>query len=151
MAPPTRTQLARARALLARAEARFAGAEAVVRRDTPNGGEFDNNFDGVVSGIFHIVDAFELATTGLGREMREADQATRIASVVTALRGAGITDLPATARLVGLNARRNTSVHGDWLEVLDRDELDAAVRAGQGLLEAVRAYLDRMIEKDVGR
>ena len=86
MAQPTLAQLARARALLARAEARFAGAEAVVRRDTPNGGEFDNNFDGVVSGIFHIVDAFELATTGLGREMREADQATRIASVVTALR-----------------------------------------------------------------
>lgn len=142
MAQPTRARLARARALLARAASRFAGAQAVVRRDSPSQGEFDNSFDGVVSGIFHIVDAFELATTGLGRELREADQATRIASVVTALRGAGITDLPATARLVGLNARRNTSVHGEWLEVLDRDELDAAVRAGQGFLAAVQAYLD---------
>ncbi|MDQ1324233.1 MAG: hypothetical protein QG587_1569 [Chloroflexota bacterium] len=142
MAQPTRAQLARARALLDRAASRFAGAEAVVRRDEPSQGEFDNSFDGVVSGIFHIVDAFELATTGLGREMREADQATRIASVVTALRGAGITDVPASARLVGLNARRNTSVHGEWLDVLDRDELDAAVRAGQALLAAVQAYFD---------
>ena len=73
--------------------------------------------------------------------LREADQATRIASVVTALRAAGITDLPATARLVGLNARRNTSVHGEWLEVLDRDELDAATRAGRALPAAVEVYL----------
>lgn len=114
----------------------------MVRRDPPSQGEFDNSFDGVVSGIFHIVDAFELATTGLGREMREADQATRITSVVAALRGAGITDVPASARLVGLNARRNTSVHGEWLDVLDREELDAAVRAGQALLAAVQAYFD---------
>ena len=46
----------------------------MVRRPSPSQGEFDNSFDGVVSGIFHIVDAFELATTGLARELREADQ-----------------------------------------------------------------------------
>jgi hypothetical protein len=142
MARPTQAQLARARALLARAESRFDGAAATVGRGSPSQGEFDYNFDGVVSGIFHIVDAFELATTGLRREVREADQATRIASALTVLRGAGVRDLPATTRLVGLNARRNTSVHGEWLEVLDRDELEAAVRAGRSLLRAVRAYLD---------
>lgn len=143
MAQPTRTQLARARALLARAEARFDGAEAVSKRESSAQGEFDNGFDGVVSGIFHVVDAFELVTTGLRREAREADQATRIASALTALRGARIVDLPATARLVGLNARRNTSVHGEWLEVMDREELEAAVRAGRGLLVAVRTFVNR--------
>jgi hypothetical protein len=129
--------------LLLRAEQRFEGAEAVAGREAVVQGEFDNGFDGVVSGIFHVVDAFELGTTGLRRELREADQATRITSMITTLRQQGAADLPAASRLIGLNARRNTSVHGEFLEVLDRDDLAAAVRAGRMLLAAVRRDLER--------
>jgi hypothetical protein len=46
---------------------------------------------------------------------------------------------PAT-RLVGLNTRRNTSVHGEWLEVLDPDALLDAIKAGRLLLAAVERY-----------
>lgn len=140
MAPPTRAQLATARTLLGRAEARFGGAETAALRPNPSEGEFDNNFDGVVSGIFHVVDAFELVTTGLRREAREAEQATRIRSVLTALDRAGVGTVPSAARLLDLNSRRNTSVHGDWQEVLDVDALEDAISAGRELRTAVLAY-----------
>jgi hypothetical protein len=140
MATPTKTQLATATALLARAEARFNGAAAATARSHPREGEFDNNFDGVVTGIFHVVDAFELMTTGLRREMREADQATRIRSVVLNLDRAGIGAVPPAVRLINLNSRRNTSVHGEWLEVLDTDAIDEAIDSGRALLTAVRGY-----------
>ena len=140
MATPTKAQLATARGFLARAAARFNGAAAAVARPNPTEGEFDNNFDGVVTGIFHVVDAFELITTGLRREAREAEQATRIRSAVLALGQAGIPDVPAATRLVGLNSRRNTSVHGEWLEVLDPDALLDAIKAGRLLLAAVELY-----------
>jgi hypothetical protein len=58
MATPTKTHLATARSLLTRAAARFNGAAAAATRPDPTEGEFDNNFDGVVTGIFHVVDAF---------------------------------------------------------------------------------------------
>lgn len=141
MTRPTSGQRARAGSLLARAEARFDGAAAAAHRRDPSPGEFDNNFDGVVSGIFHVVDAFELATTGLHREVREAEQATRIQSVVLALQRDGIADVPSAARLIDLNRRRNTSVHGEWLEILDTEALDDAIIAGRALLAAVRVYL----------
>jgi hypothetical protein len=140
MAAPTKAQLATARGFLARAAARFNGAAAAVARPNPTDGEFDNNFDGVVTGIFHVVDAFELITTGLRRETREAEQATRIRSAVLALGQAGIPDVPAVTRLVGLNSRRNTSVHGEWLEVLDPDALLDAIKAARLLLAAVECY-----------
>jgi hypothetical protein len=140
MATPTKTQLTTARSLLTRAAARFNGAAAAVARPNPTEGEFDNNFDGVVTGIFHVVDAFELITTGLRREAREAEQATRIRSAVLALGQAGIPEVPAATRLVGLNTRRNTSVHGEWLEVLDPDALLDAIKAGRQLLAAVERY-----------
>jgi hypothetical protein len=140
MADPTKAHLATARSLLTRAGARFNGASAAAMRPNPTEGEFDNNFDGVVSGIFHVVDAFELMTTGLRRESREAEQATRIRSAVLALNMAGVRDVPAAARLVGLNARRNTSVHGEWLEVLDPEALLDAIKAGRQLLAAVERY-----------
>jgi hypothetical protein len=133
MSPSTASARARARSLLLRAEQRLDGAEAVIGREAALQGEFDNGFDGVVSGIFHIVDAFELATTGLRRNPREADQATRIASVITALRQRGATDLPAASRLIGLNARRNTSVHGrsstSWIETSSRLPCDRVERS----------------------
>ncbi|HEX7491188.1 MAG TPA: hypothetical protein VF337_05750 [Candidatus Limnocylindrales bacterium] len=140
MASPTKAQLATARGFLARAAARFNGAAAAVARPNPTEGEFDNNFDGVVTGIFHVVDAFELITAGLRRETREAEQATRIRSAVLALGQAGVPDVPAATRLVGLNARRNTSVHGEWLKVLDPDALLDAIKAGRLLLAAVERY-----------
>jgi hypothetical protein len=140
MAAPTQAQLATARGLLARAAARFNGAAAAATRHDPTEGEFDNNFDGVVTGIFHVVDAFELITSGLRREAREAEQATRIRSAVLALGQAGVPDVPAATRLVGLNTRRNTSVHGEWLEVLDPDALLDAIKAGRQLLAAVERY-----------
>ena len=140
MATPNKAQLATARGFLARAAARFNGAAAAVARPNPTEGEFDNNFDGVVTGIFHVVDAFELITTGLRREAREAEQATRIRPAVLALGQAGVPDVPAATRLVGLNARRNTSVHGEWLEVLDPDALLDAIKAGRLLLAAVERY-----------
>jgi hypothetical protein len=140
MASPTKTQLATARSFLSRAARRFDGAAAAAARPNPTEGEFDNNFDGVVTGIFHVVDAFELISTGLRRETREAEQATRIRSAVLALGQAGVPDVPAATRLVGLNARRNTSVHRGWVEVLDPDALLDAIRAGRQLLAAVQRY-----------
>jgi hypothetical protein len=143
MASPTKAQLATARKLLARAESRFNGAAAAAARPNPTEGEFDNNFDGVVSGIFHTVDAFELLTSGLRREQRGAEQATRIRSVVAALERDRIPQVPATSRLVDLNRRRNTSVHGDWLEVLDGAALEDAIAAGRQLRDAVLAYCSK--------
>jgi len=140
MASPTKTQLATARSFLSRAARRFDGAAAAAIRPNPIEGEFDNNFDGVVTGIFHVVDAFELISTGLRRETREAEQATRIRSAVLALGQAGVPDVPAATRLVGLNARRNTSVHGEWVEVLDPEALLDAISAGRQLLVAVQRY-----------
>jgi hypothetical protein len=103
-------------------------------------GRYATESDGVVTGIFHVVDAFELITTGLRREAREAEQATRTRSAVLALGQAGVPDVPAATRLVGLNTRRNTSVHGEWLEVLDPDALLDAIKAGRQLLAAVERY-----------
>ena len=143
MGGPTRAQLATASNLLARAQARFNGAAAAAARPHPTDGEFDNNFDGVVTGIFHVVDAFEIMTTGLRREVREAEQATRIRSVVLDLERDKIPGVPATARLVNLNSRRNTSVHGAWLEVLDAEALEDAIVAGRALLAAVEHYVTK--------
>ncbi|MHB8400012.1 MAG: hypothetical protein ACYDCI_13950 [Candidatus Limnocylindrales bacterium] len=139
----TKAQLATASNLLARARARFNGASAAAARPSPTEGEFDNNFDGVVTGIFHVVDAFELMTTGLRREVREAEQATRIRSVVLALEQDRIEAVPPASRLVNLNTRRNTSVHGEWIEVLDSDVLEDAINAGRALLASVQFYADK--------
>jgi hypothetical protein len=67
MAAPTKAQLATARAFLARADRRINGAAKAARRPSPDPGEIDNNFDGVVTAIFHVVDAYELATSGRSR------------------------------------------------------------------------------------
>jgi hypothetical protein len=138
MAAPTKAQLATARDFLARAGRRIDGAAAAARRPGAEPGEFDNNFDGVVSAIFHVVDAYELATTGVKRKVGEAELATRIESVLAALRAAKTPLVPPGSRLIDLNARRNTSVHGVWVEVLDQDALEDAIRAARELLSAVR-------------
>jgi hypothetical protein len=138
MAAPTQTQLATARDFLARASRRIDGAAKAARRPGADPGEFDNNFDGVVSAIFHVIDAYELATTGIKRKVGEAEQATRIESVLTALRAAKTPNVPPGSRLIDLNVRRNTSVHGEWVEVLDQDALEDAIWAARELLSAVR-------------
>ena len=138
MAAPTKSQLATARDFLARAGRRIDGAATAARRPGAEPGEFDNNFDGVVSAIFHVVDAYELATTGIKRRVGEAEQATRIESVLAALRAAKTPLVPPGSRLIDLNVRRNTSVRGEWAEVLDQDALEDAIRAARELLSAVR-------------
>ena len=141
MAAPTKAQLATARGFLARAGRRIDGAAKAARRLSADPGEFDNNFDGVVSAIFHVIDAYELATTGIKRRVGEAEQATRIESVLAALRAAKTPNVPPGSRLIDLNVRRNTSVHGEWVEVLDQDALEDAIRAARELLSAVRHCL----------
>jgi hypothetical protein len=60
MATPTKAQLATGRDFLARADRRINGAAKAAKRPSTDPGEFDNNFDGVVTAIFHVVDAYEL-------------------------------------------------------------------------------------------
>lgn len=141
MAVPTKAQLATARDFLTRADRRIDGAAKAAVRPGTDAGEFDNNFDGAVSAIFHVVDAFELVTTGMKRRASEAEQASRIESVLVALRASKTPKVPPGSRLIDLNARRNASVHGEWVEVLDQDALEDAIRAARELLRAVRHYL----------
>ncbi len=126
---------------LVRAERRINGATVAAARPGTDPGEFDNNFDGVVTAIFHIVDAYELATTKSKRKVGEAEQATRIQSVLAALRSAKSPHVPPGSRLIDLNRRRNTSVHGEWMEVVDQDALQDAIRAARDFLIAVRHTL----------
>lgn len=133
--------IAMARDFLARAERRINGAAIAAARPNASPGEFDNNFDGVVTAIFHIVDAYEVATTGMRRQAREAEQATRIQSVLAKLRAANIPQVPPGSRLIDLNRRRNTSVHGEWMEVVDRDALEDAIASAGDLLTAVHHAL----------
>lgn len=130
-----------ARDFLVRAERRINGAATAAARPDADPGEFDNNFDGVVSAIFHIVDAYEVATTRSKRRVGEAEQATRIQSVLAQLRAVKTPRVPPGSRLIDLNRRRNTSVHGEWMEVLDQDALRDAIRAARDLLNAVRHAL----------
>lgn len=130
-----------ARDFLVRAERRINGAATAAARADADPGEFDNNFDGVVSAIFHIVDAYEVATTRSKRRVGEAEQATRIQSVLAQLRAVKTPRVPPGSRLIDLNRRRNTSVHGEWMEVLDQDALRDAIRAARDLLNAVRHAL----------
>lgn len=141
MAGATKAQLAAARDFLARADRRIDGAAKAAMRPNADPGEFDNNFDGVVTAIFHAVDAYELATTGLKRKVGEAEQPTRIESVLTALRAAKTPKVPPGSRLTELSRRRNTSVHGEWEEVLDQEALEAAIQAARELLTAIRYSL----------
>jgi hypothetical protein len=138
MPSATKAQIAIARDFLVRAERRLNGAATAATRPDVDPGEFDNNFDGVVTAIFHVVDAYELATTGIKRRVGEAEQATRIESVLAALRLAKAPKVPPASRLIDLNVRRNTSVHGEWVEVLDQDALEDAIRAARDLVTCVR-------------
>lgn len=133
----------RARAWMIRASKRLGGAAAAASRKRIEEGEFDNNFDGTVSAIFHVVDAVELVRTGVHRRIGDDQEATMIQSVVLTLNQAGIPDVPAAMRLTGLNSRRNASVHGHWTEVLDREGLEEAVNAARRLHRAATIYIER--------
>ena len=124
-----------------RALARLDGASAAVARPDITDGEFDNHFDGVVSAIFHVADAVELIRTGVSRRVGEGGESTVIRSVLATLTAAGVSGVPAPARLVDLNSRRNASVHGSWTEVLDRDALEDAIAAGRAFHRAAAEYI----------
>jgi hypothetical protein len=141
MPEASQAQIAIAHDFLVRAERRINGAAAAAARPAIDPGEFDNNFDGVVTAIFHIVDAYELATTGIKRRVGEAEQPTRIESVLAALRATRTPNVPPASRLIDLNRRRNTSVHGEWMEVIDQEALSDAIKAASDFLTAVRRGL----------
>jgi hypothetical protein len=141
--PLTQLQLQTIRGWLTRAESRLAGAAVAAKRPHPSEGEFDNNFDGVVTAIFHVVDAFELARTGIHRRAGEGEQASVIRSVLLSLQAARIPNVPIPERLIDLNSRRNTSVHGEWMEVLDPESLEDAIKAARSLLVAVKVWMVR--------
>jgi hypothetical protein len=132
-----------ARDWMLRATRRLNGAAAAVAREDITEGEFDNHFDGVVSAIFHITDAVELVRTGIHRKVGEGEEATVIRSVIATLTADEVASVPAPARLIDLNARRNTSVHGHWTEVLDRDALQDAIAAGRQFHGAAASYIER--------
>ncbi len=132
-----------ARDLMSRSAKRMDGAAAAIARQDITEGEFDNHFDGVVSAIFHIADAVELVRTGVHRRVGEGEEATVIRSVITTLTTDKVGSVPAPARLIDLNGRRNTSIHGHWTEVLDRDALADAISAGREFHRAARVYLER--------
>jgi hypothetical protein len=126
-----------------RAARRLDGAAAAIARDETTEGEFDNHFDGVVSAIFHVADAVELARTGVRRKVGEGTEAIVIRAVVGTLSSDGIGDVPAPGRLLDLNSRRNASVHGDWTEILDHDALSDAIAAGRQFHRGAAAYLEQ--------
>ena len=132
-----------ARDKMSRAAKRMDGAAAAIARKDITEGEFDNHFDGTVSAIFHIADALELVRTGVHRKVGEGDEATVIRSVIATLTADEVGSVPAPARLIDLNSRRNTSVHGHWTEVLDRDALEDAIAAGRQFHGAAASYIER--------
>ena len=132
-----------ARDKMSRAAKRMDGAAAAIARKDITEGEFDNHFDGTVSAIFHIADALELVRTGVHRKVGEGDEATVIRSVIATLTADEVGSVPAPARLIDLNSRRNTSVHGHWTEVLDREALEDAIAAGRQFHRAAAVYIKR--------
>ena len=132
-----------ARDKMSRAAKRLNGAATAVARKDVTEGEFDNHFDGVVSAIFHIADAVELVRTGVHRKIGEGEEATVIRSVIATLTADKVASVPAPVRLIDLNSRRNTSVHGHWTEVLDRDALEEAIAAGRQVHGAAAFYIER--------
>jgi hypothetical protein len=139
----THAQRATVDNLLARADARFDAAETAARRPDAKPGEYDNNFDGAVSGIYHILDAFHLAATGLHRSIGQADAPTTMASTLASIGASGI-DAPSLRELAELNRDRNTSVHGGVLESpFGTEDLEEAVEIGRAFARSVREYLSR--------
>ena len=132
-----------ARDMMLRAAKRLDGAAAAIARNDITEGEFDNHFDGVVSAIFHVADAVELVRTGVHRKVGEGEESTVIRSVVATLTADDAGSVPAPARLIDLNGRRNASVHGHWTETLDHDALEDAIAAGRQFLRAARVYVER--------
>ena len=132
-----------ARDMMLRAAKRLDGVAAAIARNDITEGEFDNHFDGVVSAIFHVADAVALVRTGVHRKVGEGEESTVIRSVVATLTADDAGSVPAPARLIDLNGRRNASVHGHWTETLDHDALEDAIEAGRQFHRAARVYVER--------
>jgi hypothetical protein len=56
-------------------------------------------------------------------------------------RSAKVPNVPPGSRVIDLNRRRNTSVDGEWLEVIDQDAPLDAIKAARNFLAAVRRGL----------
>jgi hypothetical protein len=76
--------------LMARAGRRLDGASTAASRHKVTEGEFDNNFDGVVTAIFHVVEAVEVARHGRMRAYGEGEESTVIRAAQAELIAAGI-------------------------------------------------------------
>ena len=147
MATPTREQLAAAGGLLIRAQIRFDEAAAASGRQDVARSEFDvdfdDDFDGIVTGIFDVADAFGIATASLQRGITESEQAARVESVVTALQNDEIPNTPDATRLTRLHSMRDTPGRGESLGVRGAEAMRDALIAGRAFLSAVRAYLSK--------
>lgn len=134
---PARARPQSARESLRRLDA----AERVANLDGARWGDYDNAFDGAVTAVYHILDAFELARHGRTRSSGEADAPTALTDAVDALAADGVRT-PSVRELTGLNAERNTSVHGgEPLSPFDADRVLEAVDTARYFLGAVSQYL----------
>jgi hypothetical protein len=126
---------------LVRARQRFEAATRTAYRNDSSQGEFDNAYEGVVSGINFLVEAYLLASSGVRRKVGEDDAPTLIRSTCAALKAKHIA-CPDPVDLVWEQTRRNTSAHqGGWVSVLGPEDLERIAGLGGDLLVAVEAYL----------
>lgn len=142
LAALTQAQKRTVASLIIRAEGRFNAAENAAHRTDAASGDYDNGFDGVVTGIYHLLDAFELARSAVHRSIGEADAPTIMASVVASLSAERI-PAPSVIELRTLNRARNTSVHGGVLESpFGTSDVEDAVEIARFLAAAIRRYLN---------
>ena len=92
--------------ILVRARQRFEAAERTAHRNDSQQGEFDNAYEGAVSGINFVVEAFLLATTGTRRKVGEDDAPTLIRSTCAGLSAKRIA-CPDPVELCWEQTRRN--------------------------------------------
>jgi hypothetical protein len=127
--------------ILVRARQRFEAAERTAHRNDSQQGEFDNAYEGAVSGINFVVEAFLLASTGTRRKVGEDDAPTLIRSTCAGLSAKRIA-CPDPMELCWEQTRRNASAHqGDWASTLGPADLERIAGLGSDLLVAVEAYL----------
>lgn len=127
--------------ILVRARQRFEAARRTAHRNDSLQGEFDNAYEGAVSGINFLVEAYLLASTGARRKVGEDDAPTLIRGTCAGLNARHIA-CPDPVELCWEQTRRNASAHqGDWASTLGPADLERIAGLGEDLLVAVEAYL----------
>ena len=127
---------------LVRAQQRFDAANRTARRSDVQQGDFDNAYEGAVSGINFLVEAYLLASSGTRRKVGE-DEATTLIHVTCSGLTARHIPCPDAMDLIWEQRRRNTSAHeGDWVSNLGPDDLERVASLGERLLHAVRTYAE---------